>query len=323
MLKHLITEDNYSPVVDTRLISTLYFRHIYKRVHDMKFNFLGMIVGKHRVGKSLGALSYSYMLDPSFAENIRKRVVYYADDFMKALKSIREKKIIGGAIVWDEAGVGIPAREWYNISNKSINMALQVFGRYRPIVFFVTQDVTYIDSQARKLFHGFYQMERFNQKYATASPFNVRYDKKTGKVYYVYSRFYMKNEEFPGGKFKFNELLVKKPPSDFEKEYDIHSKEFKDRIMEQMQERAEAHKDGNLDSKKMSSSEIVKDLIESHVDDLKYLSKRSKPDDVLFDEYAIRHFYNVPARVARFIKKNAEIEANKRNLIEDEDDSNS
>lgn len=320
MQEYKFTDDIYFNELSPTLMGGLYLHHIFQRVHRLQFNHLGFFTGKHRVGKSLTSLGFSYVLDPTFVDNMENRIVYYADDFMAALESLRKKNIIGGTIVWDEAGVGIPAREWYNISNKAISIALQVFGYLRPIVFFVTQDPSYIDSSARKLFHSFYETSRIDNKYASIKPFNVSYDKKTGKIYYIYSRISIPNGDALGVKGKLKHIHIKRPPSELEKKYNNHSREFKDIIMEQMKERTELMKQGKLQKKTMTVSEIISDLVNEHKEDDKYLSKRSSPDNVIFDPQAIRFMYDVPDAQARFIKKQAEVEANK---IEDLEESNS
>jgi hypothetical protein len=300
--------------LDQRMLSTLYFRHIFKRVHTYKFNFLGMVTGKHRVGKSLTALSMSHILDPTFTDNLEDRVVYFPDDFMRALQNIKKKRIIGGAIIWDEAGVGMPAREWFDTANKSISYTLQVFGRYRPIVYFVTQDVSYIDSQARKLFHGFYEMNRMGNKCSIAKPFDVKYNKRNGKVYYIYPRLHMKHDDAYGCKVIIKKINVLRPFKELEQRYELHSKEFKDKIVEQMKERSEKYKAGDIDAKKMTQEEIVDKLYENRENRL-YLSKRSKPENVIYDKDAIRIEFDVPDSLARHIKKLAEIKANDEEKI--------
>ena len=296
-------------------LTTLYFRNIYKRIHTFKFNFLGMLTGKHRVGKSLTAICMSDILDPTFKENLEERVVYFPDDFMRALQVIKKKRIIGGAIIWDEAGVGIPAREWYDTANKSISYTLQVFGRYRPIVYFVTQDMSYIDSQARKLFHGFYEMNRVHNKFAIAKPFDVKYNKRSGKVYYVYPRYHMKNDDAYGSKVIIRKMRIARPYREIEDRYEYHSKIFKDKIVEQMQERSEKYKTGAIDAKRMTFQEVVDSLV-AQKENVLYLSKRSKPDNVIFDKDAIRHEFDIPDSQARHAKRIAEITANK--IPEDE-----
>jgi hypothetical protein len=300
----------YLGEIDAKLLAILYLRHIYRRIHEYNFNFLGMITGKHRTGKSLTALTLSDLLDSSFADNLEDRVVYYPSDFMAALQKIKAKGIVGGAIVWDEAGVGIPAREWYDISNKSISMTLQVFGRYRPIVFFVTPDVTYIDSQARKLFHGFYELSRFKTDYATAKCFDVRYNKRSTKVFYVYSRFHLKYDGVYGANLILKKINIRPPKSELEDRYEVHSKSFKDRIITQMEERTERFQKNKIEPRKMTMDEIVNKLVENKDNPL-YLTKRSTPDNVIFDAKAISFDFDLPARVALHIKRRAEIIVNK------------
>jgi hypothetical protein len=302
---------DYFSKIDSKQLATLYFRHIYKRIHTFKFNYLGMFTGKHRVGKSLTALSSAYVLDPTFEKNLEERVVYFPNQFMNALQNIKNKNIIGGAIVWDEAGVGIPAREWYDTANKSISYVLQVFGRYRPIVYFVTQDVQYIDSQARKLFHGFYEMSRTSNNYAVAKPFDVKYNKRTGKVYYVYERYHLKNDDAYGIKIILKKLRVSRPHKEIEDRYEHHSTVFKDKIVEMMQERAETTEKGQVDTNLMTIEEVIKDLVENKRDDPSMLSKRSTEDNVIYDTNAIRYSYKIPDGMARHIKRQAEIQVNK------------
>lgn len=308
------------PKLENKYYSWLHLRHIYRRVHSMNFNYLAMVVGKHRTGKSLTAVGFSHLLDETFAPNLEKRVVYYADEFMMALEDIRKNNIIGGAVVWDEAGVGVPSREWHQISNKAIGMACQVFGRYRPIIFFVTQDVSYIDSQIRKLFHGFYEMQRMSSEYAIVKPFNVSYNKRTGKVYHVYSRMYSNKVDDGVGKRVLKAIHIQRPPKDIEGRYDVHSKNFKDIIMDRMKNQTDQfnEKEG---TKRWDVSEVVEDIIKNNLNNPTFLSKRSKPDDIMLDRDAIHLFYKVPQAKARFIKKQVEYRVNyKGDMGEKEED---
>lgn len=297
--------------IDEREMGIRYFKKIYDDVHERRFNFLGMITGKHRTAKSLSAVTWSCILDPTFMDNLEQRVVYFAGDFMKTLQQIKKDELYGAAIVWDEAGVGIPARDWYDISNKSISMTLQVFGRYLPIVFFVTPDVSYIDSQARKLFHGFYEMSRTSNQFAIARPFNVNYNKRTGKVYYVYPRMNIPNGDALGLCVTMNNLMVMRPSPEFEKRYEDHSIIFKSKIIDQMDERTNKYNQGKIDSKRMTIEEIVRTVVDGK-DNVKYLNKRSKKDGVSFDINAIRYGFGIPDGLARLVKHHAELEVNSR-----------
>jgi len=311
--------DEHFPVIDPTTLATLYFRKIYRRVHELKFNYLGMITGKHRVGKSLTGVSLAHALDPTFEENLETRVVYYKEGFMSALSEIKDKNIIGGAIIWDEAGLGIASRDWYSNANKTLSKCIQIFGRYRPIVFFITPDMSYIDSQVRKLYHGFFDVSRFDNLYSTMKPLGVSYDKRTGKIFFTYSRICLMNDDAPGGRLVLNKIRMKRPTKELESRYEHHSKQLKDNVFESMKE------DINLFESKQkkkvhSVSEVVDDIVTNHVDDEAYLTTRSTPDKKVFDINAIRLYYEVTASSATMIKKLAENQANKRDDEPDDED---
>jgi hypothetical protein len=306
----LNSDFNYIPEIDPTRLGALYLRHIYKRIHQDSFNFLGMFTGKHRTAKSTTAVGMATALDKTFEENLEQRVVYFPNQFMQALQTIKKKRILGGAIVWDEAGIGIPAREWYDIANKSITMTLQVFGVYLPIVLFVTPDVSYIDTQARKLFHGFYEMSRKKKEYAIIKPFDVRYNKRNTKVYYVYSRFHLKNEGSYGSTLILKRINIKPPNSELQDRYEVHSKEFKDKITIQMEERTRTFEEGKIDTNQMTYDQLIQTLANNKNNPL-YLSPKSKEDKIVFNTNSIAYEFDVPNRLAAHIKRKAEIIVNK------------
>jgi hypothetical protein len=249
------------------------------------------------------------------------RVVYYANDFLREINKLNEKKIKGGAIVFDESGVGYGSRDWYQESNKAVGGAMQVVGRYQPIVFFVSQDIRLIDSQIRKYFHGFYEMSRLDDTYAFCRAYGVSQDKKTGKIYHLYSRFNFPNLDASGRKLRFIGIRLKRPPKELEKRYEKHSKIFKDFIMEQMFDKTETFEGKKrAEESKMKDSDIIKDLAENYMDE-KLLIKTSKPEKVQFDADAIRFKYGVTDSKARYIKKLAEIRVREKQEKETPEDS--
>ena len=296
-------EDLY-PEHDGNKILMGYLKSIYLSVHQLKYNFLAVSTGKHRVGKSVSGVLLCSILDKTFYPNLEERVVYYPEQFMDAMKDIASKNIIGGAIVWDEAGVGIPARSWYELSNKSINFVTQVMGYLRPIIFFVTQDMTYIDSQPRKLFHAFYECYRNSTEHNYMKPFEIQYDKRKGKIYYKYPRISRVVEDVVGSTVKLNKIKIDKPPKELIDRYEQHSFDFKDRIMLQMEERIRKYDQEEVISKKnMTQKEILEQVITNHK---RYESKRSKLGDPVLDFNLIRFDFSIPTPLAKFIKADAE-----------------
>jgi len=302
--QYLLNKNPYEIKANPEIIAMLYLRHIYRRVHDLHFNYLGIVTGKHRTGKSLGALSFSHALDPTFLDNIEERVVYYASDFMKALQSLKDKKILGGCVIFDEAGVGYGSRDWYNETNKAVGGAMQVVGRYQPIVFFVSQDIKLIDSQIRKYFHGFYEMYRHDNTHALCIPYNVTYNKRTGKVYYKYTRLSHPNDDAQGQILRLNEIKLKRPPREAEKRYETHSQAFKDYIMNMMEDQTKSY-DPNKTQKKVSDKSIIDEICAMDYDKelCEMVTKRSSKSEIILDKDTIRFKYDISDAKARYLKK--------------------
>jgi len=119
---------------------------LYDRLVEQNRNFLVVFVGETGTGKSYSAIAMAEMIDPDFTI---EKVVYEPKDFLNLL----DKCGRGEVIVFDEAGVGIPAREWQSIQNKLMGYVLQTF-RYKNIgVFFTTPSLAFIDKQVKILTH--------------------------------------------------------------------------------------------------------------------------------------------------------------------------
>jgi hypothetical protein len=109
-------------------------------------NFVGIVTGRVRSGKSFTALRLCMEIDKNFTID---NVVFSTREFMELLHSGKLKK--GSMILWDEAGVGIATREWYSILNKSLNYVLQTWGHQSIGLILTVPDFSFVDSQTRKL----------------------------------------------------------------------------------------------------------------------------------------------------------------------------
>ena len=166
-------------------MDSVVIKHIRSRMHEKNQNFLCIFTGATGSGKSYSALEFARKVDPNFK---LERLVFSAKDFMALLNSGNLKT--GDAIIWDEAGVGISAREWWSISNKAINYVMQTFRHLNLCLIMTVPSFSYIDSGVRKLFHGFVQtLEIDYDKDICYTKFmfithNPRYD----KLYFKYPR---------------------------------------------------------------------------------------------------------------------------------------
>ena len=86
-------------------------------------------------------------MDPNFNVD---RIVFTVDDFLALVNSGLPP---GSVIVFDDAGLGINARLWQEMSARVFGMLTQGF-RYKQILTFITvPDETFIERQSRKLVH--------------------------------------------------------------------------------------------------------------------------------------------------------------------------
>lgn len=291
-------------------VTRAYLRTIYYTTHHVGLSWIGVEVGRHRAGKSLGTIAVATMLDRTFWDDLEMRVVYYAKDFMRALRKIRKQEIIGAHVVWDEAGVGLPARQWYDLSNQAISSALQVAGYLRPALHFVTQDFTYIDSQARKLVQHFWEFRRSSTEKTTIIPSLLAHNRRSGDVYFYYPRIiYRYPDGSLGPKVIINRIYLYRPPRELEERYIIHSHPWKDKILKQAEEKAKEYMEGDLEKKEWTVNQII-DYLSKHWK--AYQTPRSRPDRPILDPYLIKYDFNIPINLARVVKARVE------NILRDE-----
>ena len=112
-------------------------------------NVLGLFIGPTGSGKSYAAMELAYTCDSTFDPD--KRVYFDVTPFIQEV--VRGKLQRGNALLLDDAGVFMNARDWQSIQNKAISIVAQSF-RYRNFVTFITVPKwKYVDAQTRGLFN--------------------------------------------------------------------------------------------------------------------------------------------------------------------------
>ncbi|WP_321420495.1 hypothetical protein [uncultured Methanomethylovorans sp.] len=122
--------------------------HIRKRVLELDKNYLGIAVGQTGSGKSATAAQICGTVDPSFFDECR--VVLTPAEFMETIQTMDK----GEAIMLDEAGIGMSAREWQRVQNRLLGYTAQLFRHKNLVVFFTVPSMGFIDVQLRHLMHG-------------------------------------------------------------------------------------------------------------------------------------------------------------------------
>jgi len=101
-----------------------------------------VVVGYPGVGKSSTALALAESVDESFTID---RVAFKPTEFFEIARSIER----GQAIIFDEAGIGLHAREWQTTTNIIFSKLTQVYRFLNVFVVFTVPDIRYIDTHAR------------------------------------------------------------------------------------------------------------------------------------------------------------------------------
>ena len=106
-----------------------------------------VFVGDTGSGKSYSSISLAEKIDPGFSA---ERIVFTTLDFLKLVNS---NLPAGSVVIFDDAGLGIPAREWQATSAKIFGKLFQGF-RYKNLVTMITvPNISFIERQSRMLMH--------------------------------------------------------------------------------------------------------------------------------------------------------------------------
>lgn len=106
-----------------------------------------VVDGRERSGKSVFTLQQAYYIDPSIIipEEAKKRIVFTADDFLKAIRETQSNKDETRVVVFDEAFRGLSSRSMMSRTNKAIIQALMEMGQKNLVVFIVLPSFFMLD----------------------------------------------------------------------------------------------------------------------------------------------------------------------------------
>lgn len=111
-------------------------------------NFICIIYGPTGSGKSYLGLRSCEKIDANFTLD----GCFWT--FKKLMEQIEGGKRKGSMLMWDEAGTGLSARDWYTAQNKLAGYLFQTFRQDNLGLIMTVPDITFIDSNVRKLVHA-------------------------------------------------------------------------------------------------------------------------------------------------------------------------
>lgn len=159
--------------------------HIHHAVHVMRLNRVITAVGPPGAGKSWTGLTIGSKVDQTFSI---ERVVFPGLDYIRAIAN--PALGVGAFILWDDAGLGAPAREFWSLLNRAVGMVAQS-SRFRRLILWVTlPDKSFLDSQPRKLVDVHLEFMRREKPEETiaARVYLPETNARSGKIYYKHPR---------------------------------------------------------------------------------------------------------------------------------------
>jgi len=309
--------DRIYPTPTPHRVAQAYFNRLWRKLHVENFSLLITFYGKHRVGKSLAAVDFAHILDETFEENLENRVVYNGRDLINAFKQIKENKIKGGAVIVDEAGSGeLSSQRWYEEAAKIISAELQAVGYLNPFIGFVTQSFSFINTTARKLSQGVFDVDRTNNKYSTIKPFWVENNPWISGTYRKYPIFCETRNGVVSNLFKISRIRIHLTPEPLLSRYISHSQAYKDRLLRQSEE--EMHiLDSMNEQKKVLVGGIDAIKEEVYMNKEEYMLATAKGDKVTVNDGMIRHRHNLSWKDAKLVKALVDKRINEENTNEE------
>lgn len=200
------------------LLALAFIRSIHQDVHHVGKSFLASWDGRHRSGKSMSSIVFSWLLDKTFKQDFEKRIIHNPNDFTEYIYQIDKRFTFnhtrGCAVVVDEAGNTMASHEWQSQWSININKVLQSMGYLRPIINFVAPVKDNVNSGVRKLVNFHFTVSRNNNEFSTIKPYQMQYNSLMGKTFPRFPRIH-----FFGERLILQKIRMRGIPSEIMERY--------------------------------------------------------------------------------------------------------
>jgi len=198
-----------------------------RRITRKNKNWLCLLGGDTGSGKSYTGARICELVDSTFIPTIKKEGIKSrvamgeTKELLNVLDSGNLKR--GSMVMFDEAGVAISSRDWYKEMNKMIMYILQTFRHMNIGVIFTVPDISFIDKQARSLFHSFIHCIDINyqKQKVLIRPYTLQNNPYTSDTYRKHPRFKGK---------RTTEFFVSKPSKEFIDRYEPLKEQLSERL---------------------------------------------------------------------------------------------
>lgn len=257
-----------------------YINKIRGRLLIQNKNWLSIVCGDTGSGKSYCAISLADQICPR-GITIKRNVVFNPIQFMERLNNVEDLKK-GDILIFDEAGVGMSSREWYSMQNKLLGSVLQTFRNLNVGVIFTTPNLSFIDIQARKLFHSYFETANidYKRKLAYVRVYDIDVNSRYDKTYYKHPKFL----NAVGRQSKCSYIAIPKPRPELIEEYERVKRKYTLELNAKALQELTAPKD-NKSNKHFDFEKVAKEIIKNKGRYFKQLAGRTiaDPDRISID----------------------------------------
>lgn len=268
-------------------IGEKFLNRIKSRLHYQNKNWLSIICGETGSSKSYSAISFASMISNRYF------VIFNPLNFLKLITSKTLKR--GDIIIFDEAGVGMSSRDWFSVQNKLLGSVLQTFRNLNVGVIFTTPNLSFIDIQARKLFHNYFETVNIDYKTKTAylKVFEIQHNSRYDKTYFKHPKFNTDSRYIT-----MSHMAIPKPNPKQCAEYETLKTAYTERLNRKALESLEFVGKPKATGKFDIDKSIVNQILRNKKDFVTVYNKRK-----FIDHRSIQSKYNLTESKAKIIKR--------------------
>lgn len=279
----------------------------YRRVKGLRKTLIMHVSGEHQSWKSIFASRLAFTLDPTFTkpcptiddatDNFRKRVIHSPESFLDAIQDIQQNNIFGAALVIDEAGASMNKQAYYEKIIQAVNKTIQILGKYRVIIIFVSPVRDFIVASLRKMTHVYIHADRYSNEFTHLTVYNIKFNPYKEVPYKEKIRI-----RLFGSKIIVPNIKLYKSPTWLIDKYHIIEDERKPALLEQIREDGMA---GEIQKKeRVDTGKIIADVVERW-DEFK--GKKMLFGTISLHTGTISEKFNLSQFKASYIKRAAEV----------------
>lgn len=269
-----------------------------------------IIVGDPGSGKSYTGLGLCNLFDPvGFnEETLEKRCITKPKHFIDKIVDDEKDLQYGSALLLDEAGTSIPAREWASWNNKAVDYISQTFRYKRLLVVMTVPSMELVDVHIRKYFAYMFEAVGidFSQNLNITKVFKISSSKQTGKIYYIFPRY-----KKDGKRVKITIFKFVRPKKELCDKYEEISREFKDKLAQELRNIGD-----KMEAKEIKRNVNIDDIVKKVLDNKKRYCK-VYPSGIRVNKQLIEQDFALGGGYSTRVKKVVESQlAHERKIIE-------